>query len=88
MAVSDRHTPLHHRAGRLCRTVAVTLIAGVKRRMPEDEVEARVLALPLRDQAILTGAALTALFLVSLLAAQFGLIGLALFGLAVIALVR
>ncbi len=75
-------------AGRMSRTVAIALIAGVRRRLSMDDVEDRILALPLRDQALVTVATLSALFLVSLLAAQFGLIGLAVFWLGVILIIR
>lgn len=75
-------------AGRLCRTVAIALIAGVRRGLDYDEVEARICALPVREQAVVTGATLAVLFALSLVAAQFGLIGMSLFWLAVILLVR
>mgnify|MGYP005845583951 CR=1 FL=1 len=70
------------------RTVAAALIAGFARRLDADAVEARLRMLPAREQAPIVGATLAGLFVASLLAAQFGLPGLLVFMLAVIALIR
>jgi hypothetical protein len=75
-------------AGRMCRTVAVSLIAGVRRSESSEEIEARVADLPRGDQALIVGTTLGGLFLLSLIAAQFGLIGLALYLLAVVFIVN
>jgi hypothetical protein len=75
-------------AGRMCRTVAVALIAGVRRRESIEEIEARVVDLPRGDQALIVGTTLGGLFLLSLIAAQFGLIGLALYLLAIVFIVN
>jgi hypothetical protein len=75
-------------AGRLCRTVAVALIAGVRRRETIDEIEERVADLPRADQALIVGTTLGGLFLLSLIAAQFGLVGLGLYLLGVVFLVN
>ena len=72
----------------LARSVSAALIAGVWRRRSQDEVEARLKALPGREQALITGAVLSALLLTSLLFAQAGLVGLAVFLLLVILIVR
>ena len=74
-------------AGRLCRRVAATLIAGVRRRGDVAETEDRLRALSPRMQAAITGGTLAGLFAASLLAAQFGLLGMALFLLAVVLIV-
>lgn len=73
--------------GRSCRTVALTFIAGVSRKTGFDHLEGRVAALPTRDQAVLVGATLAFLFGLSLFAAQFGLVGLALYLLAIVLIV-
>jgi hypothetical protein len=76
------------RAGRLCRLVAAALIAGVRRRETLDEIEGRVADLPPGDQALIVGTTLGGLFLLSLIAAQFGLVGLGLYLLGVVFLVN
>jgi hypothetical protein len=79
---------LGHAAARRCRDVAVACIAAVSRRAGFDEVEARITALSLRDQAAITGAVLVLLFGLSLLAAQFGPLGVALYLVAIVLLIR
>lgn len=71
-------------AGQMCRTVAATLIAGVWRRLSAEEVEARLKRLPLRDQVGAVGGVLGLMFLLSLFAAQFGILGLFAFLLLVV----
>ena len=73
--------------GRSCRTVALALIAGVSRKTGFHGLETRVAALPLREQAILTGATLALILGLSLFAAQFGLVGLAFYLLAIVLIV-
>ena len=80
--------PLSVTLGRMCRTVAVAIINGFRRKLSFDETEARIVALPLKEQVLLTGLVLSGLFCLSLIAAQFGLIGLAVFWLGVILLIR
>lgn len=75
-------------AGRMCRTVAVALIAGVRRSETTEEIDARVADLPRADQVLIVGTTLGGLFLLSLIAAQFGLVGLALYLLAVVFIVN
>jgi pseudouridine-5'-phosphate glycosidase len=77
-----------HTAARLCRTVAVALIGGVRRRLGDSDTEARIAELSLRDQAVIVSAALALLFGFAILAAQAGWIGMAVFWLAVILLVE
>ncbi len=74
--------------GHLARSVSATLIAGLWRRMTSEQVEARLKALPAREQAGLVGGVLGLLFLCSLFAAQFGILGMLAFWLVVIVLVN
>ena len=75
-------------AGQICRSAASALIAGFWRRMTVSEVEERLKAQPLRDQIAIVGGVLTALLAVSLFAAQFGIIGILVFLLAVVLIVN
>lgn len=72
------------RIGLTARNVAVTLIAGVCRWVPIEEINARICARPMRDQVLITVGVLAILAGLSLLAAQFGWIGMLVFWLAVI----
>jgi hypothetical protein len=72
---------------RRARMVTAMLVAGVWRGREAAEIEARIADLPPRGQSAVMAGVLGLLFLVSLFAAQFGLLGLALFLLAVIVLV-
>ena len=74
--------------GRSARRVASALIAGVMRRHKAEDVEARIAALAPREQAGVVLATLAGLFLVSLLFAQAGLVGLLGFLLMVILVVN
>lgn len=74
------------RFARLCRSVAVALIGGFVRARSHAEIEARIAARPPREQALISGLALVALFLVSLLAAQGRIWGMLAFGGAVVLL--
>jgi hypothetical protein len=88
MRQTSEHDSVLNRAGRLCRMVASALIAGVRRRETLDEIEGRVADLPRGDQALIVGTTLGGLFLLSLIAAQFGLVGLGLYLLGVVFLVN
>lgn len=79
--------PVLARAGRLCRSVAAALIGGLTRRSV-GEVEDRLARRPVSEQALLVGATLGALFLVSLLFAQLGWIGMLVFLMLVVLIVR
>ncbi len=83
-SVRTRFRPL----GLLCRTVAVTLLSGWLTRRDFAEVESRLAARPVAEQAAIVGAVLGALFLLALLAAQAGAVGLCLYGLAVVVVAR
>lgn len=76
------------RVGELCRTGAVALIAGVYRRRSISDINDRIVARPVSEQAVITIAVFAALFVLSLAAAQFGWIGILLFWLAVVVLVN
>jgi hypothetical protein len=75
-------------AGLLCRTVAVTLLSGWLTGRSFAEVEARLADRPVAEQSAIVGAVLAALFLLALLAAQAGIVGLCLYGLAVVVVAR
>jgi hypothetical protein len=72
----------------LCRTAAVTMLAGLVPRLTAEEIEERLLARPRRERAAIVGATLLALFLLAVLAAQFGWIGMLVFWMAVIVVAR
>jgi len=74
--------------GRRCRDVALGVLSACCRRAGFYEIEARMMALPMRDQAAITSAVLAGLFLLSLLAAQFGPVGIAIYLLAIILIIR
>ena len=74
--------------GGLARTVSASLIAGVWRSRSIPQVEAQIKRLSTRDQAGVVGGVLALLLLLSMFAAQFGIIGLMVFWLAVIVLVN
>lgn len=82
----------HHRLlaplGQMCRTVSATLIAGVWRSRSIDQVEARIKRLGLRDQVGVVGGVLGGMVLLSLFSAQFGLVGMLAFFLAVVVLIN
>ncbi|WP_097031944.1 hypothetical protein [Cereibacter ovatus] len=69
------------------RTVALGILAGVLRWRDPKLIEARILALSPRDQAAVVLAVLGGLFLVSLLFAQAGAVGMLGFLLLVIVLI-
>ncbi len=70
------------------RNAAALLISGVARRFGVDDVRDRIEARPPREQAVIVGGTLGFLFLLSLLAAQFGWVGMLIFFLAVIVVAR
>ncbi|MFY9211885.1 MAG: hypothetical protein WAO69_12210 [Aestuariivita sp.] len=70
-----------------CRDVASALLGGLWPGRDSNEVAAQIADLPYRLQVAFTLGALTLLALVSFFAAQFGLIGIAIFWLGVIALI-
>ncbi|MGY6633379.1 MAG: hypothetical protein ACXIU8_06490 [Alkalilacustris sp.] len=74
--------------GQMCRTVSATLIAGVWRSRSIDQVEARIKRLGLRDQVGVVGGVLGGMVLLSLFSAQFGLVGMLAFFLAVVVLIN
>ena len=82
------HHSLLSPLGQACRTVSATLIAGVWRSRSIEQVETRLKRLAIREQAGVIGGVLGLMFLLSLFAAQFGIAGLLVFLLAVVALVN
>jgi hypothetical protein len=84
-----QHRPLDSlRLGTICRNVAAALIAGVWRRRTIREVRDRLAGMPAREEALVVGGVLAALFLLAVLAAQFGPVGLLLYLLAVVLVVN
>jgi hypothetical protein len=84
-----RNQPLARlRFGTLCRNVAAALIAGVWRRRSITEVRDRLAGMPPREEAAVIGGVLGLLFLLAVAAAQFGVIGLLLYLLAVVLIVN
>ena len=71
-----------------CRDVAAALIASLWRGHATDDVVALIEREPLPRQRGIVFGTLTALFLLSIGAAQFGLIGMCLFWIGVILLIR
>ena len=76
------------RLGGLCRTGALVLFAGVYRKRSLSDLNERMLARPLQEQAIFTALVFSVLFALCLLAAQFGWIGILVFWLVIIVLVN
>lgn len=74
-------------AGRLCRSGAAVLIAGVTRTTLK-EAEDRLAGAPLRDQTVVVAVVLGLLVAGAFAAAQFGLIGLLVYWLLVIVAAR
>lgn len=70
-----------------CRTVAVALLSGCCRRFGFHEIEARVLALPPVQRTSIIGATLALMFGASMIAAQFGFLGMAIFFAGVVFLI-
>lgn len=70
-----------------CRDVASALLGALWIGRDSDEVAGQIAALPPRTQTWLTAGTLALLALTSFFAAQFGLIGLAAFWLAIIVLI-
>jgi hypothetical protein len=75
-------------AGLACRAVAIALLSGWLTGRDFAEVEQRVAERAVGEQAAIVGGVLVALFLLALLAAQAGVVGLALYGLAVVVVAR
>ena len=77
-----------HRAAQIVRTAALMVVAGVWRGRSLDEIEAKVQRQPVPTQIGLVGGILAALFLLALLFAQAGWIGILVYWLALIVIVR
>lgn len=74
--------------GVLCRSVTVALLSGWLTRRSYEDVEARLVARPVPEQTAIVAATLGALFLLALLAAQAGFVGMCIYGLAVVLVAR
>ena len=75
-------------AGATSRKVAAALIAGVWRKRSVREIDAWIRRRPGRDQVMITGGVLVALLALSLVAAQFGWVGMLVFWLGIIVIVN
>ena len=75
-------------AGATSRRVAAALIAGVWRKRSVREVDAWIRRRPGRNQVMITGGVLAALLGLSVVAAQFGWVGMLVFWLGVIVIVN
>jgi hypothetical protein len=82
----SRHKVLTGIADR-ARTVAAAFIARFRRGESLETVEARLRAMPPREQAVAVGGTLGLVFIAALLAAQGGLLGMAVFFGAVILII-
>ena len=82
------HTEAADRIRRMSARVTAAVIAGFLPNRDERDIEARLATAPRRDRIAVTAAVLTGLFVAALLAASFGPLGLGLYFLAVILLVR
>lgn len=73
---------------RSARRVAIAILAGLMRRRSAAEIEKRLAARPAQEQTIIVLAVLAGLLFTSLLFAHGGVIGMLLFFLLVIFLIR
>jgi len=76
------------KTGSLCRTCAACVIAGLWRRRSLADVESRLAACSSGQQAAITGGVLFLLVLLGFFAAQFGWIGVLLYWMSIILIVR
>lgn len=86
--MGDRIKQVTAPLAQICRNVAVGVIAGLARRRSIEEIDAALSRRRPQEQTAIVAAILGLLFLFSLVAAQFGWIGLLLYWLAVIVLVN
>lgn len=84
----QRSIGLARRSGRLCRTAAAVLIAGLSPRRTFGDLESMIEAAPLRDQAVIVCGTLALLLAGAVGAAQFGVVGLLVYWMAVILIAR
>lgn len=76
------------KAGSLCRTCAACIIAGLWPRHSLADVEARLAACSPRQQIVITSGVLVLLILLGFFAAQFGWIGILVYWMSVILIIR
>ena len=86
--MTDPLASLLRRSGATCRGAVAALLSGMLPGRTIDDVEDRLSARPLPEQAAIVGGVLAALFLLSLLFAQAGWIGILLFWLGIILIAR
>lgn len=80
--------PLLAKAGSFCRTCAACIIAGLWPRRSLKDVEARLAACSAGQQVAITGGVFFLLVLLGFFAAQFGWIGVLLYWMSIILIVR
>jgi len=85
--MSVTHRRLSHRLGRLCNDVAAALLAGVTR-TSQAAAEARLAGLGAARRRQAVTAILGVLLVCAFIAAQFGMLGLAIYLGAVVLIVR
>lgn len=86
MSASAKH--LLGKVGSLCRICAACIIAGLWPRHSLSDVEARLAACSSGQQVAITGGVLFLLVLFGFFAAQFGWIGVLLYWMSIILIVR
>lgn len=72
----------------VCRLAASALIAGVARHLSVKDVNDRIAAKTIRDQAFVLGGVILVLLLSAILAAQFGIVGMLVYFLSIIVIVN
>jgi len=86
MSATVKH--LLGKAGSFCRTCAACIIAGLWPRRSLADIEARLAACSARQQVAITGGVLFLLVLLGFFAAQFGWIGVLLYWMSIILIIR
>lgn len=76
------------KAGAFCRTCAACVIAGFWPRLSFAEVRARLAACSSRQQVVITSGLFLCLISLAFIAAQFGWIGILLYWMSIIVIVR
>ena len=76
------------KAGALCRTCAACIIAGLWPRHSLSDVEARLAACSSRQQVVITSGVFFLLISLGFFAAQFGWIGILIYWMTIILIIR
>lgn len=86
--MSDRFKVRSVPIGHLCRTVALALIGGVLRGRSQADLDAALARRSVGEQRLIVFSVLALLFALSLFAAQFGWIGMGVYWMGIILLIR